>query len=406
MNVSLPSLRDEFPALRETIHGHRLVYLDNASTTQKPRVVLEAIQRTYESSYSNIHRGVHTLSQRATEAYESVREQVKEFLQAPREDEIIFTRGTTESINLVAQAYGRRNLNEGDEVLITEMEHHSNLVPWQQLCRERGATLRFIPIDDSGDLRVDELPSLLGDRTKIVALSHVSNSLGTVNPVREITAAAHAVGAIVLIDGAQAAPHHRINVQDIGCDFYAFSGHKVYAPSGVGVLWGRHALLDAMDPWQGGGDMILSVNFEETTYNDVPYKFEAGTPNIVGVVALGAALRWLGEVGVEAVEAHESALVQELAHALDHNPAVRRIGTPRVQRAAVSFLIGDIHPHDAGTILDYEGVAVRTGHHCTQPVMEHFDIDATVRASFGAYNDSSDVERLLTGLTRVEETFK
>ncbi|MEO0813274.1 MAG: cysteine desulfurase, partial [Myxococcota bacterium] len=317
----------------------------------------------------------------------------------------IFTRGTTESINLVAQSLGRSTLEKGDEVLITQMEHHSNLVPWQMLCEQTGAQLRWLPLTEKGELDLSELDSLLTEKTKLVALSHVSNSLGTLNPVSQIAKRAHQLGAVVIVDGAQSAPHQPLDVQALGCDFFAFSGHKVYGPSGVGVLWGRRELLETMPPWQGGGDMILSVEFAETTYNDVPYKFEAGTPNIVGVVGLGAALRWMQQVGVEAIQAHESFLLRELVARLDAIPSVRRIGTSESQRGAVSFMYGEIHPHDVGTLLDYEGVAVRTGHHCTQPVMDYFEIDATVRASFGAYNTLEDVEQLLRGLDRVKETF-
>lgn len=402
----LDALRNEFPALRERIHGHRLAYLDNASTTQKPRAVLDAIRSMYEHSYANIHRGVHTLSQRATDAYESVREVVRTFVNAPSEDEVIFTRGTTEGINLVAQAFGRANVHEGDEILVTEMEHHSNLVPWQLLCHERRAKLRYIPMTDRGELDLGQLDELLNGHTKIVALTHVSNSLGTENPVREIADAAHAIDAIVVVDGAQSVPHQPVDVQALGADFFAFSGHKVYGPSGVGVLWGRKALLDAMMPWQGGGEMILSVSFRETTFNDVPFKFEAGTPNIVGVVGLGAALKWVQNVGLDTLASHETRLVQELLERLDADPKIRRIGTSDTQRAAVSFLYGNVHPHDVGSILDYEGVAVRTGHHCTQPVMEHFNIDATVRASFAAYNGLDDIDQLVRGLERVAETFR
>ncbi len=402
----LDALRKEFPVLREEIHGHRLAYLDNASTTQKPRAVLDAIESMYEHSYANIHRGVHTLSQRATDAYESVREVVREFINAPSDEEVIFTRGTTEGINLVAQAYGRMHVDEGDEVLVTEMEHHSNLVPWQLLCHERKAKLRHIPMNDRGELDLSNLSALVNAHTKIVALTHVSNSLGTENPVRVIADAAHAIGAVVLVDGAQSVPHQPVDVRTLGADFFAFSGHKVYGPSGVGVLWGRRALLDAMMPWQGGGEMILSVSFNGTTFNDVPFKFEAGTPNIVGVVGLGAALRWVRQVGLDTIALHETTLLRALIEQLDAHPKIRRIGTSETQRAAVSFLFGDVHPHDVGSLLDYEGVAVRTGHHCTQPVMEYFDIDATVRASFAAYNGLEDVEQLVQGLARVEETFK
>ena len=398
-------IRADFPALASLVHGKRLVYLDNASTTQKPNVVLDAIRNAYVHSCANVHRGVHTLSAAATAHYEDVRTVVQSFLNAPDSKEVIFTSGTTESVNLVANSVGRARVWPGDNVLITEMEHHSNLVPWQMLCAERQAQLRVLPIDDNGDLRLERLPTLLDHRTRIVAISHISNSLGSVNPVVEVVNEARQIGAITLVDGAQAVAHGKIDVRALGCDFYAFSGHKVFGPTGVGVLWGRRELLEATPPWKGGGDMILSVSFEGTSYNDVPYKFEAGTPNIVGVIGLGAALNYVQAFDFEAVLDHEQRLLAETTDLLKSTPGIRIIGEPRVRAAAISFLMDGVHPHDVGTVLDLEGIAVRTGHHCTQPVMEHFDVPATVRASFAVYNTLEDVDRLEVGLKKVREVF-
>lgn len=400
--VFAPALDSQFPALSQRVNGAPLTYLDNASTTQKPRAVLDEIRNAYEASYANIHRGVHTLSQRATEAYEAVRSDVRDLLHAPSEKEIIFTRGTTESINLVAQTFGRQHVQAGDEVVVSAMEHHSNLVPWQLLCEERGAKLRVLPMTQRGDLMTDLLSSTLGPRTKVVALSQVSNAIGTINPVQSIVKAAHEVGAVVLVDGAQAVAHFEVDVQALDCDFYAFSAHKTYGPSGVGVLWGRQALLESLPPWQLGGDMVLTVEFEKTTFAQVPYRFEAGTPNIAGVIAFGAAIRWLQDIGFGAIERHERALLDELLEGFDARPEIRRIGTPAKQCGVVSFEYQDVHAHDVGSILDHHGVAVRAGHHCAQPAMQHFGVDATVRASLAAYNTSSDIQRLLHALDEVK----
>ncbi len=398
-------VRREFPILAQRVHGRPLVFLDSAASAQKPRFVLEAMSRLYERDYANIHRGVYALSERATAAFEAVREKVRAFLGAPEAREVVFVRGTTEAINLVAQSFGRSRVREGDEVLVTHLEHHSNIVPWQMLCEERGARLRVVPVDDRGDLRIDELERLLGPSTRILAVAHVSNALGTLNPLREIVRLAHARGVPVLIDGAQAAPHLRIDVQQLGCDFYAFSGHKAFGPTGVGVLWGRAELLEAMPPWQGGGDMILSVAFEKTLYREIPHKFEAGTPDIAGVVGLGAALDWLGAHDPAAVAAHERELLERATAGLAALPGLRLVGEPRERTGVVSFVLDDVHPHDVGTVLDHEGIAVRTGHHCAQPLLERFGVPATVRASFALYNTREDVDALLAGIARVREVF-
>ena len=361
------AVRRDFPILTRTIHGKPLVYLDNAATTQKPVAVLDAEREVYERSYANVHRGVHLLSVEATDAYEKVREKVRGLIGASETREIVFVRGTTEAINLVAQTYGRRNVGAGDEVVISALEHHSNIVPWQMLCEETGAALRVAPIDERGEIPLDGLEKLLSDRTKILAISHVSNALGTVNPIREIVAMAHARGIPVLVDGAQAVPRMPVDVRTLDCDFYAFSGHKMYGPTGIGVLYGKAKLLDRMPPWQGGGDMISSVSFEKTTYNVLPYKFEAGTPNIAGGVGLGAAVDYLQAVGIEAVDRHEADLLAHATERVSAIPGVRLIGTARRKVGVLSFTIEGVHPHDIGTVLDREGVAVRTGHHCAQP---------------------------------------
>ena len=401
----LEGIRAQFPILSRPVRGKRLAYLDNAATTQKPRAVIDAVRRYYEEDNANVHRGVHLLSERATRAYEEARVKMARFLGAADPHEVIFVRGTTEGINLVAQTFGRQRVGRGDEVLVTEMEHHSNIVPWQLLCREKGAHLKVLPIDDAGDLRLGELDRLLGPRTRILAITHVSNALGTVNPLAEIIARAHDRGVPVLVDGAQAAPHLAVDVRALGADFYALSGHKMYGPMGIGVLWGRKALLEEMPPWQGGGDMILSVTFEETTFNAPPYKFEAGTPDVAGAVGLGAALDWVNGVGLPAIAAHEHALIQTFLDGLRDFPEVRLVGTPRERAGVVSFLAGEVHPHDAGTILDRGGVAVRAGHHCAQPVLHRLGVNATVRASFAAYSSPEDVEALLRGLHEVREMF-
>ncbi len=398
-------VREDFPVLGETVHGKPLVYLDNAATAQKPRAVIQRLTRYYETENSNIHRGVHRLSEIATRAYEDARTTVRVFLNAAEEREIVFVRGTTEAINLVARCYGGSRLQPGDEVVISAMEHHSNIVPWQLICREKGATLRVIPVDDDGDIVMDEYRRMLSDKTRMVALPHVSNALGTVNPIKEMIAAAHAAGAPVLVDGAQGAPHANVDVRDLDCDFYAFSSHKLYGPTGIGVLYGKAALLEAMPPYQGGGDMILTVSFEHTEYNALPYKFEAGTPHIAGVIGLGAAVEYLTDLGVEAVAAHEDRVVAYAVERLRSVPGVRLVGTPERRASLVSFVVGDVHAHDVGTILDQEGIAVRTGHHCAMPVMDRFGVPATVRASFACYNTEAEVDALAEGLEKVRRIF-
>jgi cysteine desulfurase/selenocysteine lyase len=398
-------LRQDFPILRQRVHGKPLVYLDNAATTQKPLAVLEAMQRYYEEANANVHRGVHLLSERATKAYEDARAAVARFIGAGDPREVIFVRGTTEAVNLVAQTFGRTRVGAGDEVLVTALEHHSNIVPWQMLCQEKGATLRVVPMTDAGDLELDALDRLLGPRARLLALTQVSNALGTVNPVAEIVRRAHARGVPVLVDGAQGIPHLGFDVSASGADFYAFSGHKMYGPTGIGVLWGRRALLEELPPWQGGGDMILSVTFEKTVYNALPYKFEAGTPAIAEAVGLGAAIAYLEGVGLEAVAAHEQELLAYAVEALAEVPALRLVGTPRERSGAISFLLGDVHPHDVATILDRHGVAVRAGHHCAQPLMKRLGLAATVRASVALYSTREDVDALVRGLRAAAEVF-
>jgi cysteine desulfurase/selenocysteine lyase len=396
-------IRRDFPILHQQVHGKPLVYLDNAATTQKPLAVIEAISDYYRHDNSNIHRGVHTLSERATEAYEKVRAAAQKFLNAASTKEIIFVRGTTEAINLVAQTYGRKNINSGDEVLITALEHHSNIVPWQLLCDEKGARLRVAPINDSGELLLDEFEKLLNPKTKIVAIGHLSNALGTINPVREIVRMAHARNIPVLVDGAQAAPRMQVDVQELDCDFYALSGHKLYGPTGIGILYGKMELLEAMPPYQGGGDMIASVTFERTVYNRLPYKFEAGTPNIADTIGLGAAIEYLNSLGLEQIEQHEAGLLSYATQAVSAIPGVRLVGTAQEKAGVLSFVMDEIHPHDIGTILDSEGIAVRTGHHCAQPVMQRFNIPATARASFGLYNTRQEIDALVAGIHKVQK---
>jgi cysteine desulfurase/selenocysteine lyase len=401
--LDVEAIRAEFPILQRTVYGKPLVYLDNAATSQKPRFVLDAIANYYECENANIHRGVHYLSERATADYEEVRERVRHFLNAAKASEIIFVRGTTEGINLVAQTYGRKHVGAGDEVLITAIEHHSNIVPWQMLCAEKGAKLRVAPINDRGELLLDEFEKLFTPRTKIAAFTHVSNALGSVNPVKRMTEMAHRRHIPVLIDGAQAVPHTAVDVQALDCDFYAFSGHKVYGPTGIGVLYGKTSLLEAMPPYQGGGDMISSVTFEKTTYNKLPYKFEAGTPDIAGVIGLGAALEYVADVGMDIIAAHEHDLLDYATARLSAMPGVRLIGTAAEKAGVLSFVLSDIHPHDVGTILDQEGIAIRTGHHCSQPVMDRFCIPATARASFAIYNTHEDIDALAKGIEKVRE---
>ena len=398
-------VRRDFPILTQLVHGKRLVYLDSANTSQKPRAVIEALDRYYEEANANIHRATHMLSERATAAYEGARLKAQRFVNAPEARGIILTRGTTDGINLVAQSYGRLVLKPGDEVLISWMEHHSNIVPWQIVCEQTGARLRVAPIDDRGELVVEEFERILSDRTKIVAVAHVSNALGTINPVRHIVERAHARGAVVLVDGAQAAPHLPIDVQALGCDFYVLSGHKMYGPTATGLLYGRTDLLERMPPYQGGGDMIQSVSFEKTTYNVLPYKFEAGTPNIAGVVGFGAAIDYLQGFDRAAVLEHEDALLAAATARVREIPGTRIFGTAREKTGVLSFTLDGIHPHDAGTILDAEGVAVRSGQHCAQPVMDRFGVPATIRASFGIYNAMDDVDALVAALDKARTMF-
>jgi len=398
-------VREDFPILTVRVHGRPLVYLDNAATSQKPRQVIEAIDHYYRDANSNIHRGLHALSEQATSQYEAARDKVRRFLNADSGNQIIFTRGTTESINLVAQSYARPRLRSGDEVLITHMEHHSNIVPWQIVCEQTGAELRVAPIDERGDLLTDEFERLLTERTKVVSVSHVSNALGTINPVKKLVRLAHQAGAVVLIDGAQAVPHVPVDVRELEADFYAFSSHKLYGPTGVGVLYGRAALLEAMPPYQGGGDMIKSVTFEKTTYNELPYKFEAGTPNIAGGIGLGAAIDYVGRIGLDRIAAWENELLEYGTQALAAVPGLRLIGTAQNKAAVLSFVLDCAHPHDIGTILDRQGIAIRTGHHCAQPVMDRFDVPATARASFAMYNTKEEIDLLVRGIEKVKEVF-
>jgi cysteine desulfurase/selenocysteine lyase len=400
------AVRREFPVLRETVHGKPLVYLDSAASAQKPHAVIDAEREVYERSYSNIHRGVHHLSMVATDAYEKARGKVQRFLGAAESREIVLLRGTTEALNLVAQAYGRKHVGAGDEVLVTGLEHHSNIVPWQLLCEEKGAALRVAPIDDTGEVDMAAFERLLSPRTRIVSVAHISNALGTISPVRRMTELGHAAGAVVVVDGAQAAPHIPVNVRAIGCDFYAFSGHKVYGPSGVGALYGEAALLEAMPPWQGGGDMIASLTFEKATWNELPWKFEAGTPNIAGGIALGAAIDWVEAIGLDAIAAHEDDLLRYGTSLLQAIPGLRIVGTAREKAGVVSFVLDGVHPHDVGTILDYEGIAVRTGHHCAQPVMDRFGVPATTRASVSCFNTRRDLDTLARGIRKVQGMFK
>ncbi|MBZ5725812.1 MAG: cysteine desulfurase [Acidobacteriia bacterium] len=399
------TIREDFPVLKQSIHGKPLVYLDSAATAQKPHAVVDAIRRFHEVDCANIHRGVHELSQRSTAAYEETRAKAKKFLNARTKNELIFVRGTTEGINLVASSWGRGNVKPGDEIVISALEHHSNIVPWQMLCEEREAKLRIIPMNDRGELLLEEYEKLLGPRTRMVAVSHVSNALGTINPVARIVEMAHNAGALALIDGAQAAPHMKIDVQALDADFYTFSGHKVFGPTGIGILYGKSKLLNAMPPYQGGGDMIKTVTFEKTTYADLPYKFEAGTPNIAGGIGLGAALDYVNRIGLDKIAAYEHELLVYGTEALSEIPGLRIIGTAREKAAVLSFIIEGIHPHDIGTVLDRQGIAVRTGHHCAQPVMDWFHVPATTRASMAFYNTFAELDALAAGLQKVKEIF-
>ncbi|HEX9426797.1 MAG TPA: cysteine desulfurase [Candidatus Polarisedimenticolia bacterium] len=399
------AVRRDFPILHQKVHGRPLAYLDNAATAQKPQAVLDALTRFYSRDNANIHRGLHELSERATSAYEATRARAARFLNAASENEVVFVRGTTEAINLVAQTFGRARVGAGDEVLITTLEHHSGIVPWQMLCEEKGAHLRVAPIDDRGELRLDEFEALLGPRTRIVSLVHVSNALGTINPVKSLVAMARRRGIPTLVDGAQAAPHLPIDVRDLDCDFYAFSSHKLFGPTGVGVLYGKSDLLEAMPPYQGGGDMIASVSFEKTIYNRVPHKFEAGTPNIAGVIGLGAAFDYLSRLDPAARAAHEDDLLSYATARVAAIPRARVVGTARAKTGVLSFVIEGVHPHDIGTILDRQGVAIRAGHHCAQPLLERLGLPATARASFAFYNTREEVDALVEGIGRVIEVF-
>ncbi len=399
-------VRKDFPVLHQTVNGHPLVYLDNGATSQKPRAVIDTVSHYYETYNANIHRGVHFLSENATREYEAARDRVQRFINAADRREIIFVRGTTEGINLVAQAYGRPRLKPGDEIVISTMEHHSNIVPWQMLCQQTGAKLKVVPVTDEGEFDFDAYLRLLGPKTRIVATVHLSNSLGTINPVKKIVEAARQHGAVTLLDGAQAVPHIAVDVQDIGVDFYAFSGHKVFGPTGIGVLYGRQELLDSMEPYQGGGDMIRTVSFEETTYNDLPYKFEAGTPNIVGAIGLAAALDYVSELGIDAIAAYEDDVVAYATDKVADIPGVRIIGTAPEKSGIISFLMDGVHPHDIGTVLDSQGVAIRAGHHCTMPLMKRFGVAATSRASFALYNTKEEADTLVAAIWKVKEMFK
>ena len=398
-------VRADFPVLRQVVNGKPLVYLDNGATSQKPQSVIDELVRYYTTENANVHRGVHTLSQNATEDYEGARAKVRRLLNAADDHEIIYTRGTTDSINMVAQSYGKQNIGPGDEIIVSNMEHHSNIVPWQMLCEEKGSVLRVVPIDESGDLLMDEYEQMLSPRTKLVSITHVSNALGTIVPVEQIISMAHAHGVPVMLDGAQAVPHMAVDVRNLDCDFYVFSGHKLFGPTGIGILYGKAEMLEAMPPVQGGGDMIKSVTFEKTIYNDLPYKFEAGTPNIAGAIGLGAAVDYVQSVGYEAFGSYEDELLDYGTKALESIGGLRIIGTSSHKAGILSFVIDNIHPHDIGTILDAEGVAIRTGHHCAQPVMQRFQIPATARASLAMYNTKEDIDALVRAIDRVIEVF-
>jgi cysteine desulfurase/selenocysteine lyase len=405
LRFDVKKIRNDFPILHQIINGKPLVYLDNAATSQKPKNVLDAIEKYYREYNSNIHRGVHTLSENATEAYELARLKIKNFINARSNKEVIFVRGATEAINLVAQSFGRNSLNKNDEIIITELEHHANIVPWQLLSEQTGATLKFIPINDNGELIIEEYEKLLSKNTKIVAVGHISNALGTINPIKTIIDMAHEYGAKVLIDGAQATSHTSVDVQKLDCDFYAFSGHKVFAPTGVGVLYGKEALLEEMPPYQGGGDMIKMVTMMETQYNDLPYKFEAGTPNISGTIGLGAAIDYVNEIGLENISQYENELLSYANQLASEITGLKFIGTAKQKTSILSFTLKGIHPHDIGTILNNEGIAIRTGHHCAMPVMERFKIPATSRASFAFYNTHEEIDALIKAIDKCKKVF-
>lgn len=403
LNVS--RIREDFPILKQLVHGKPLVYLDNAASAQKPQAVIDALSRFYSTSYANVHRGIHQLSERATEAYEAARLSVQRFIGAAEAKEIIFVRGATEAINLVAQTYGRTHVQAGDEILVSTMEHHSNIVPWQMLCEATGARLRVVPINDEGELLLDDYERLVTTKTKLIAIAHVSNVLGTVNPIRRIVEIAHRHQVPVLVDGAQAAPHLALDVRALGCDFYAFSGHKLFGPTGIGVLYGKASLLEAMPPYQGGGHMIRSVTFEKTTYNTVPDRFEAGTPHIAGVIGLGAAIEYVNEIGLEAITTYERELLAYATDQLSRISGLRLIGTAKEKAGVLSFVVDGIHPHDLGTLLDNEGIAIRAGHHCAQPLMSRFGVPATARASLAFYNTRADIDALAAGIHQAIEFF-
>ena len=403
--VNVAKIREDFPILKQKVNGKPLVYLDNAATTQKPQAVIDTLVRYYTTGNSNVHRGVHTLSQQATEEYEGARTKVKRFIGAAEDKEIIFVRGTTEGINLVAQSYGRQHVGPGDEIIVSNMEHHSNIVPWQVLCQERGAHLRIVPINDDGELLLDEYERLLGPRTKLVSMVHQSNALGTINPVERIVDMAHSHGIPVLLDGAQSAPHLPIDVQKLGCDFFVFSGHKLYGPTGIGILYGKEELLESMPPYQGGGEMIKSVTFEKTIYNDLPNKFEAGTPHIAGAIALGTAVDYVTGIGMDVIRAYEHEVLEYGARSLSEIGGLRIIGSAAEKAGVLSFVMDGVHPHDIGTILDTQGIAIRTGHHCTQPLMERFQIPATARASLAFYNTKDEIDSLVRAIDQVVEVF-
>ncbi len=405
MSFDVQRIRADFPILKRTVNGKPLVYLDNAATSQKPQVVIDALTRYYTEQNSNIHRGVHYLSQLATREYEGARVKIQKFINAAEAHEIIFTRGTTDSLNLVALSFGRKFVKAGDEIVISAMEHHSNIVPWQMLCEAVGARLHVIPINDAGELLLDEYAALLNPRTKLVSVAHMSNALGTINPVKRIIELAHAQDIPVLLDGAQAAPHLKVNVRELDCDFYAFSGHKLCGPTGIGVLYGKSELLNTLPPVQGGGDMIASVTFEKTTYNPLPHRLEAGTPHIEGGIGLGVALDYLSGIGLDAIAAYEHELLDYATETIGAIPGVRLIGTARAKASVLSFMMDDIHPHDIGTILDQEGIAIRAGHHCAQPVMQRFGVPATARASFAFYNTKAEIDALAEGLQKAIEVF-
>jgi cysteine desulfurase / selenocysteine lyase len=405
MNYDVARVRADFPILARRVNGKPLAYLDSGASTQRPQAVLDAVNNYETHLHSNVHRGVHSLSQLATDAFEGARERTRRFLNAASTHEIIFTRGTTEAINLVAQSWGRNSLKAGDEIIVSALEHHANLVPWQMVAAATGARLRVIPIDEHGQILFPAFQSLLNDRTRLVAITHISNALGTVVPVKRVIDAAHAAGALVLIDGAQAVAHTRVDVRELGCDFYVFSGHKLYGPTGIGVLYGREALLDAMPPWQGGGDMIRTVSFESSTWNDLPYKFEAGTPNISGAIGLAAAMDYLEGLGIEKTAAHEHALLGAATAALMRIPGVHIHGTAEDKAAVLSFTLKGVHPHDLGTILDHEGVAIRAGHHCAMPLMDLLGLPATARATFACYSTLQEVEQLEAAVRKAREVF-